>query len=380
MTATTPDAFNARLTLSLPDDLAVARGRDARGLGGERQVRAASGGATHALDRRGRGRVARLARRSPTTQLAQLEQLERIARRRARGRLHARAPARHGRLEPRSRGARAYLRHARRVARSCTCSTRPIRPGARRRGARRPRAHAVHRVEQVRHDARAEHLQAVLLRARGRGGRRRGGGKPLHRDHRPGLEARGGRAAATASAHVAHGVEVDRRPLLGAVGLRHGAGRGRRASTCTRCSSARSGWRTRARPCVPAARQPGRRARRGDRRRARRGRDKLTLVASPAIHDLGAWLEQLLAESTGKQGKGVIPVDREPLGAPDGYGEDRLFVYLRLGSRRRRAGRARSRRSSGPGTRWCGSTLRRPVATSAASSSAGSSRPRSPAR
>jgi transaldolase/glucose-6-phosphate isomerase len=62
------------------------------------------------------------------------------------------------------------------------------------------------------------------------------------------------------------------------------------------------------------------------------GRDKLTIVASPAIRDLGAWLEQLLAESTSKQGKGVIPVDREPLAATDGYGDDRLFAYLRLGA------------------------------------------------
>jgi transaldolase/glucose-6-phosphate isomerase len=60
------------------------------------------------------------------------------------------------------------------------------------------------------------------------------------------------------------------------------------------------------------------------------GRDKLTFVTSPEIHDLGAWLEQLLAESTGKQGRGVIPVDREPLGPPDAYGDDRLFAYLRL--------------------------------------------------
>jgi transaldolase / glucose-6-phosphate isomerase len=60
------------------------------------------------------------------------------------------------------------------------------------------------------------------------------------------------------------------------------------------------------------------------------GRDKLTIVASPKIHDLGAWLEQLLAESTGKQGKGIIPVDRETLGAPEVYGNDRLFAYLRL--------------------------------------------------
>jgi transaldolase/glucose-6-phosphate isomerase len=63
---------------------------------------------------------------------------------------------------------------------------------------------------------------------------------------------------------------------------------------------------------------------------AKHGRDKVTLVASPGIRDLGAWLEQLLAESTGKEGKGLIPVDREPLGAPAVYGDDRLFVYLRL--------------------------------------------------
>ncbi len=63
---------------------------------------------------------------------------------------------------------------------------------------------------------------------------------------------------------------------------------------------------------------------------AKHGRDKVTLVASPGIQGLGAWLEQLLAESTGKEGTGLIPVDREPLGAPDVYGADRLFVYLRL--------------------------------------------------
>jgi len=60
------------------------------------------------------------------------------------------------------------------------------------------------------------------------------------------------------------------------------------------------------------------------------GRDKVTLFASPGIADLGAWLEQLLAESTGKEGKGLIPVDRESIGAPDVYGKDRLFVYMRL--------------------------------------------------
>jgi transaldolase / glucose-6-phosphate isomerase len=62
------------------------------------------------------------------------------------------------------------------------------------------------------------------------------------------------------------------------------------------------------------------------------GRDKITLITSPGIHDLGAWLEQLIAESTGKIGKGIIPVDREGLGAPEVYGNDRIFAYLRLES------------------------------------------------
>jgi len=60
------------------------------------------------------------------------------------------------------------------------------------------------------------------------------------------------------------------------------------------------------------------------------GRDKVTIFTSPGISDLGAWLEQLIAESTGKQGKGLIPVDREQIGSPDVYGSDRVFVYARL--------------------------------------------------
>jgi transaldolase/glucose-6-phosphate isomerase len=63
---------------------------------------------------------------------------------------------------------------------------------------------------------------------------------------------------------------------------------------------------------------------------ARAGRDKVTIITSPGISDLGAWLEQLLAESTGKQGRGIIPVDRETLGSPEVYGSDRVFAYLRL--------------------------------------------------
>lgn len=61
---------------------------------------------------------------------------------------------------------------------------------------------------------------------------------------------------------------------------------------------------------------------------AQSGRDKVTIVTSSDISDLGAWLEQLLAESTGKVGKGIIPVDREELAEPDVYGHDRVFAYI----------------------------------------------------
>jgi len=66
---------------------------------------------------------------------------------------------------------------------------------------------------------------------------------------------------------------------------------------------------------------------------ANHGRDKLTIITSPGISDLGAWLEQLIAESTGKIGKGIIPVDRERPAKPSAYGSDRVFAYLRLASK-----------------------------------------------
>jgi glucose-6-phosphate isomerase/transaldolase/glucose-6-phosphate isomerase len=63
---------------------------------------------------------------------------------------------------------------------------------------------------------------------------------------------------------------------------------------------------------------------------ALKGRDKLTLITSPGVSRFGLWVEQLIAESTGKEGKGIIPVTGEPLVASRYYGEDRLFVFLRL--------------------------------------------------
>lgn len=61
---------------------------------------------------------------------------------------------------------------------------------------------------------------------------------------------------------------------------------------------------------------------------AQAGRDKLTFIIEPDLAPLGAWLEQLIAESTGKEGRGIVPVDGEPLGPPDVYGDDRIFVRL----------------------------------------------------
>ena len=63
---------------------------------------------------------------------------------------------------------------------------------------------------------------------------------------------------------------------------------------------------------------------------ALKGRDKLTLITSPSVRSFGLWVEQLIAESTGKEGKGIIPVAGEPLASPGHYGNDRFFVYLRL--------------------------------------------------
>ncbi|MGH2598279.1 MAG: bifunctional transaldolase/phosoglucose isomerase, partial [Dehalococcoidia bacterium] len=84
------------------------------------------------------------------------------------------------------------------------------------------------------------------------------------------------------------------------------------------------------RPDVPLEENPGVRLGAMIGRATREGHGKLTLVCSPRIAGLASWLEQLVAESTGKQGRGIVPVVGEPPGAPEVYGTDRLFVYLRL--------------------------------------------------
>ncbi len=83
---------------------------------------------------------------------------------------------------------------------------------------------------------------------------------------------------------------------------------------------------------VPAADNPGARLGAIMGECARAGRDKLTIVADPKISSLGLWVEQLIAESTGKEGKGIVPVAGETLGPPSVYGDDRLFVSIALGN------------------------------------------------
>ena len=80
---------------------------------------------------------------------------------------------------------------------------------------------------------------------------------------------------------------------------------------------------------VPAARNPGLALGAVLGEAALRGRDKLTIVADPPLSALAGWIEQIVAESSGKNGRGILPVPLEPLGDPSVYGDDRLFVYLR---------------------------------------------------
>jgi hypothetical protein len=82
---------------------------------------------------------------------------------------------------------------------------------------------------------------------------------------------------------------------------------------------------------VPAADNPGARLGAIMGECAKAGRDKLTIVADPKVSSLGLWIEQLLAESTGKEGRGIIPVAGEALGSPSVYGDDRLFVSISVG-------------------------------------------------
>ena len=241
---------------------------------------------------------------------------------------------------------------------SCSCSTPPTR--------RRSTAvedkidldeDAVHRLEQVRLDPRAQHLQGLLLRPREAGAsaptRRRSRfvavtdpGSNLEKEAKgdgfrhifPGVKSIGGRYSALSNFGMVPAAAMG-------LDVRAAARRGRAHAARLRARRARGGE-----PRPRARHDPGP-------GRATRGIDKLTLVASPGIHDLGAWLEQLIAESTGKEGKGIIPVDRERARRrPRSTATTALRLPAARGRRRtprRTRPSTRSRRRASP---WCAST------------------------
>ena len=139
------------------------------------------------------------------------------------------------------------------------------------------------------------------------------------------------RAAQQKFRHVFHGVPSigGRYSVLSPFGLVPAAIAGINVAELVRL--ARAMMRT-CGPDVPPAENPGIALGIALGTAATAGRDKVTITASPGLASFGAWAEQLFAESTGKNGKGLIPVDSEPLGRPEVYDNDRIFVDLRLAS------------------------------------------------
>ena len=158
----------------------------------------------------------------------------------------------------------------------------------------------------------------------------------LRRDHRPRLGARR-RAPRSAGSGACSSNRADiggRYSALSYFGLVPAAlaGVDDRAAARPRRGGARA-VRARCRPADNAPLQLG--ALLGD--GVAQGRDKLTIIADPALGPFGLWLEQLIAESTGKEGTGVVPLADEPLGAARGVRRDRVFAYLRRDGAPRRA-------------------------------------------
>ena len=302
--------------------------------------------------------LARLARGRRGSARAGRRRSERVAEDVRQARLHARAAARHGRLEPLARGARADLRSAA-GCRGSPYSTRPIprRSGRSRRASTSPRPCSSCRQQvRARRSSRTSSSSTSSRASTERSAPRRPA--PVHRDHRSGskLEQAARRDGFRA---VFHGAPVDRRALLRALRLRHGAGAPPMGLDVARLLDRAAADGARLRRLRAGGGQPGRRARRDPRASARtRGRDKVTLVASPGIRDLGAWLEQLLAESTGKQGKGADPGrPRAARRRPSATARTACSSTSGSTAPDADAGRGRRGRSSAPGIRSSGSTL-----------------------
>ena len=211
------DANKARIneqTYTLPAALESEVDGQAQGVGRAGRHAPPVGGRRLALDGHGRGELDRLDRHRRAA-ARRPEPAQEPAGRGQEGGLHPRAPPRHGRLQPLSRGLEGDVRPRRRLPGAARPRLHRSRAGEGRRGEDRPRQDAVHRLEQVRLHARAQHLQGLLLR-QGEAEAGRQGGQPLRRRHRSRLQPREGGARRRLPPHLPRR-EVDRRPLLRAV-------------------------------------------------------------------------------------------------------------------------------------------------------------------
>ena len=160
-------------------------------------------------------------------QLHDLPRFDGIRRRGARARLQRRPPSRHGRLEPRPRSAGAEPRLGSGIPQAARARFHRSATGEALRGRYRSGTHAVHRVEQVRHDARAQRADGLFLRQGRKRSRRRRCGSAFCCRHRSGLEAREARRGKALPPRLPRHSQ-HRRPLLGALAVRPGAARGNR--------------------------------------------------------------------------------------------------------------------------------------------------------
>ena len=195
-------------------------------------------------------------------------------------------------------------------------------------GARcRSREDALHCLQQIRRHHRTECVEGLFLRSRGGHGRPNNAGSHFIAVTDPGSSLE--KVARTQSfARVFHGDPTigGRYSVLSPFGLVPAAAAGIDIANCSDLTL------TMVRSCgpdVPPQENPGVQLGLLLGLAGRDGRDKVTILSSKTIADFGAWAEQLIAESTGKDGKGLIPIDGEPLGVPAIYGNDRLFIDLR---------------------------------------------------
>ena len=262
-------------------------------------------------------------------ELADLDRLHGFAERGEAARVHRRGPVGHGRFEPGAGGAERNLRAAGWLAAFPYAGQHRSGADQDDRTGDRSRQDTVHCLLQIRQHAGAQHLHGLFLRPR-----RRGAGKDKAGEHFVAVTDPGSpleRASQAAHfAHVFHGAPSigGRYSVLSKFGLVPAAAMGLDVKRLLETT------RTMQRSCgadVPPSENPGVQLGVAMGVAATRfGRDKVTIIASPGIADLGAWLEQLLAESTGKQGRGLIPLAGEPLTVPECYGSDRFFAYLEL--------------------------------------------------